>query len=587
MNTKKRTRSLCLLLCAALMLTACAKVEYASYELTPNEYLMDEDGREVYSPAGGGAQLTAEDIQRMNGDKAHLMFNDAGYLTFLNGKFSDQKIEDHEDAVAALNGVATLLGLGAGSEFFAKYGGKDDGGYTYYTFQQRYGDMTVLNGTLKIVVDPEGYTAGLSCSFTPNMGIAEDVGRITPEQAADVIKSTYSELELTYYPEYTAEVAFTYQTVVYSAYAVYTNNPDMTKSFDIAYYEHFVSFDGEYLYSVPVASPTTKNAEVYQAEAYFEGLEPATYSGDVLLYDGSVWHIDVPIAYNPADGLYYLCDLERRIMVADYYAFAFQSRTLKFITSTDGKSFMNNHLITYANYIRAYDFYNGLGITSVDDFGTPILVCVGYCDENKVPVNNACHFGIIDGWACFASSDAYTYSEALDVIAHEYTHGVTRYALSGSCYQNATGAINEAYSDIMGNICEMLSGATRDTQWLLAENTGEVLRSMSAPNDYYQPVSLSDPYYMPPTETPTMDNDLGGVHINSSLLSSVAYKICAAGMSLADASSLWATTIELITPLSEYEEVYAALLMSLEINGFDEGYQQVVTDAFNDAELLG
>ena len=62
MNTKKRTRSLCLLLCAALMLTACAKVEYASYELTPNEYLMGEDGREVYSPAGGGAQLTAEDI---------------------------------------------------------------------------------------------------------------------------------------------------------------------------------------------------------------------------------------------------------------------------------------------------------------------------------------------------------------------------------------------------------------------------------------------------------------------------------------------------------------------------------------------
>ena len=84
-----------------------------------------------------------------------------------------------------------------------------------------------------------------------------------------------------------------------------------------------------------------------------------------------------------------------------------------------------------------------------------------------------------------------------------------------------------------------------------------------------------------------MDNDLGGVHINSSLLSGVAYKICAAGMSLADAASLWATTIELITPLSEYEEVYAALLMSLEINGFDEGYQQVVTDAFNDAELLG
>lgn len=36
-------------------------------------------------------------------------------------------------------------------------------------------------------------------------------------------------------------------------------------------------------------------------------------------------------------------------------------------------------------------------------------------------------------------------------------------------YQNETGAINEAMSDIMGNIAEMLLGATDDTTWLMGK----------------------------------------------------------------------------------------------------------------------
>jgi len=36
-------------------------------------------------------------------------------------------------------------------------------------------------------------------------------------------------------------------------------------------------------------------------------------------------------------------------------------------------------------------------------------------------------------------------------------------------YQNETGAINEAMSDIMGNIAEMLLGVTDDTTWLMGK----------------------------------------------------------------------------------------------------------------------
>ncbi|MDD3920469.1 MAG: M4 family metallopeptidase [Eubacteriales bacterium] len=593
MNQKRMIGLAAVLLSVCIVATACAPTVYEAYELQPNEYLMGEDGSSVatYTPDGSTAQLTKDDIQAINNGSAHMVFGNKGYLSFLNGKYYEGKITNYEDAVASIQGVAELLGLGAGCEFFAKYGERDDDGYTYYVFQQRQGDATVPYATLRVIVNPEGYTAGLSCSFTPNMGIVEIENPISAEQAEQILQAEMMEkgLEFTYYSECTTKVALTYKDMNVNCYAVYTNNPDMSTSFDMPYYEHFITYGGKRLYSLPVASLNTDNMDPYKAYEYFDGLEPMTYAGDVLLYDGSIRHIEVPIAYNPKDGLYYLGDVTRKIMVADYYAFEYQYETLDFISSPDGKTWDNMHLITYANYITAYDFYNARGIQSIDGFGVPVLLCVNYCDKNRMPIDNCCHFGVNSGWACFAAStEGYNHSEGLDIIVHEFTHGVTQYSMGGIYYMNDTGAINEAYSDIMGNITEMLTGYTKDQSWLIGEMRGEPWRSMSAPNDYGQPESKSDPLFFPPTDKPDHNtNDNGGVHYNSSLLNSVAYKLWKGGMPLEQEASLWVTSIELITPFSSYNEIHAALLMSVDINGFDQSYKTLITDAFNDAELLG
>ncbi len=42
---------------------------------------------------------------------------------------------------------------------------------------------------------------------------------------------------------------------------------------------------------------------------------------------------------------------------------------------------------------------------------------------------------------------------ALDIVAHELTHGVTDYS-SSLIYMNESGALNEAFSDIMGTSVE-------------------------------------------------------------------------------------------------------------------------------------
>ncbi|MFR8219938.1 MAG: hypothetical protein ACLU9T_02200 [Blautia faecis] len=91
-------------------------------------------------------------------------------MTFLRGRFYEDKITDTEKGVESLMGIAELLGLSMGSEFFAVYGEQDEYGYTYLTYKQRYGDLTLENAVLKIILDPQGYTAGLVSCFTPNRG---------------------------------------------------------------------------------------------------------------------------------------------------------------------------------------------------------------------------------------------------------------------------------------------------------------------------------------------------------------------------------------------------------------------------------
>ena len=189
MKLKKIASYILVAVLSVTSLTSCGfdqfgqVAKYEKYELTPNEgfgdqVVTDENGnKEIVSLE----QLTESDIQKMNGGKARFVYSDEGYVTFLNGKFSEKKINDYEDAVASIQGVAGLIGLGAGSEFFAVHYTKDAKGYTYYTFQQRYGDLTVDFATLRIIVDPDGYTAGLSSSFVPNLGIPEKIEEVGEE----------------------------------------------------------------------------------------------------------------------------------------------------------------------------------------------------------------------------------------------------------------------------------------------------------------------------------------------------------------------------------------------------------------------
>jgi Zn-dependent metalloprotease len=116
------------------------------------------------------------------------------------------------------------------------------------------------------------------------------------------------------------------------------------------------------------------------------------------------------------------------------------------------------------------------------------------------------------------------FSGALDVVAHELTHGVTNYS-SNLEYVNESGALNEAFSDIMGTSVEFFfqppgTGLLR-ADYLLGEDIARAalpgaldgVRSMSDPGLFNQPDHYSKLVLLPPDE----DNDNGGVHTNSGI----------------------------------------------------------------------
>ena len=109
---------------------------------------------------------------------------------------------------------------------------------------------------------------------------------------------------------------------------------------------------------------------------------------------------------------------------------------------------------------------------------------------------------------------------SLDVVAHELTHGVTDYS-SQLVYANESGALNEAFSDIMGTAVTFFFNqpgtGSGSADYVLANDVVRPggIRSMENPR------ALGDPDHYSTRFTGTADN--GGVHINSTIVSHAYY----------------------------------------------------------------
>ena len=159
----------------------------------------------------------------------------------------------------------------------------------------------LVRTTLRIAVDPDGYTADLTCSFTPNVGTASQEAAITAAQAEQLIAQGFGSA-YTVIQGKTLQMAVEFNSVVYNCWIVYTNNPNASASFDMPYYANYVSTDGNYLMSVPANSFARTNKEVMNNDGYFEGLTTQNVNFSIALPSGGTKKTTLPISRNSKDG---------------------------------------------------------------------------------------------------------------------------------------------------------------------------------------------------------------------------------------------------------------------------------------------
>lgn len=110
---------------------------------------------------------------------------------------------------------------------------------------------------------------------------------------------------------------------------------------------------------------------------------------------------------------------------------------------------------------------------------------------------------------------------ALDITAHEITHGLTSFT-ADLTYQDESGALSEGYSDIFGCAVEWFAKPTM-ANWLMGENIGSTIRSISNPKSKGLPNCYQGTYWY----TGTGDN--GGVHTNCGPLAYWFYLLSVGG----------------------------------------------------------
>lgn len=137
--------------------------------------------------------------------------------------------------------------------------------------------------------------------------------------------------------------------------------------------------------------------------------------------------------------------------------------------------------------------------------------------------------------------DSYT---CLDIVTHEYTHGVDDYTADLD-YSDESGALDESYADIMGEILEAdlerdpydFTLDATDFDWLVgADKSTGYIRSMNFPSLKNDPDTYKGGFWCDYENSAysCTSEDHGGVHTNSGVQNFMFYLLAAGGIGTND-----------------------------------------------------
>jgi len=183
---------------------------------------------------------------------------------------------------------------------------------------------------------------------------------------------------------------------------------------------------------------------------------------------------------------------------------------------------------------------------------------------------------------------------SLDIVAHEYTHGVTE-SFANFTYSGQSGALDESYADVLGAMAERYADGDSDDIWIMGEDvvtSGDGIRFLDDPTaDGVSRSHMDDEY------TGSADN--GGVHLNSGILNHAFYMMSEGGQHVdyggasvtgmgGDAAGAIAfrSLKKYMSASSDFEDARIAYLdAAQDLYGADSDEYAAVQDAFSNVGL--
>jgi Zn-dependent metalloprotease len=505
------------------------------------------------TPVFDTAAEEAVNIINLNGgDTPFTTTDDNGVPNYIEATYTDQKVSNVDDAISSLNYIHNLMGFDNAEQEFTEAKTKtietpeELSNLNTYRLQQTYKNIPVYGYQLIVVTNEAEDVKGVTGHYYPNLDM-EINPVITMEEAKEIALSFDAATENTsdglqiYVDDETGEstLCWKIRTVLKSYFIDAVTGvlvADVSEIRDASTIGTGTSLLNEAI-SFPVSEEngsyvlkdTVRNIYVYDAEhSYYEKSTPLTESSN------NNWnnHPFCITAYNNV------------IKVFDYY---------ESVLGRDGANNSRERINVYANY--RYDK-------------------AGYLDENG-HYDNAFYTTNANGQALFAIGDGNNISMALDVIAHEYTHAVDVNEW-GAIYKGESGALDEAYADIIGELIE--TGSLTEVGEDLTRGSVRNFIDPANPGDkteIKQPSNYSNRY--------VGSEDYGGVHINSGIVNHAAYLIDlnwpTANHSI-ELVNLFYASMDFLTPNSTFVDCRNALYTAAKTLNMSEDKINVILEAF-------
>ncbi|CAN5347116.1 hypothetical protein BH09ACT8_BH09ACT8_30690 [soil metagenome] len=532
--------------------------------------------------------------------------NPNGSVRVIDGTFTDTKVTSAGDAATLLNGLAPVLGAPTGfataDNITVQHAGTTDAATgdiaeTFYRFHDSVNGVPILGSEVIVVTDETGTVTSVFNYLDARTDDIDLTTNASSSQAAAAAISAYASTSTSdplgrLISTALAAPTIKPQLVVYAldagsapqlAWKVVVDPSQTAQALGVT------ATDTGTTYYVAANGAAAGNVMVSKSNVQALAVVPGSTTATDELGDSRTVNISslnlLIFTINT------LQDVPRAISTFDtaYWLFI-GPPALPGTQSYQGIFGWNPAAISaQANVADVYDYYNDvLGLKSFDGNGAPVTLSIGYNPNGPLagiasPYNNAYWDPDVQQ---FAFGDAGNLGSALDIVGHEYTHGVVSYAVgSGDSPLSGgePGALNEAYADIMGSLIE---GKTGQDRWLMGEDSdfpGGPLRNLADPTSIGMYRATYDTRYLG-----SADN--GGEHYNSTIFSHAAYLMmtdpATADISEETWSKVYYHSLYRLHPGADFSDGRVAVVDTAAEYGFTPAQLAAVNAAFDNVGIV-